>query len=555
MTSPVSFPPTARWARHAHPLRHRGRWATGALGLLLLASLPAATPARAERGTYSCKVTVGGPAGFDLRDIGFDGALGGCQLLTTTTLSTVTAVAPADGCRVVGDTDGDPSDFEGPVSVGDELEAGARVWAMCDATAVDRANSITLADATVGPPPPSGWSTPVRVTSTFEPLVTVGGDGTVYLASYGAMHRSTDGGETWTDVTPLLPDAVPNVGADTSVSVAPDNTVWYATNWGMIGGTLVCRSGDRGDTWRCNNVALPGITDRMWILGLSATEAYLQTNQGFTLSPQWLYTDSGGDVFVPYATTTQAGVNGNMAMDSEGAIWQVMRDPGTLALRLFRVENKDTTGTIVGSDTRVPRAYNAPNLAIADDVLWTAGEPVSNGSRRLTANRSRDKGVTWERLDIPITSESVAFSAIAARPGGRIAVAWYGSDRPGLPEANGGNWSVHVAETDNGLSATPTWRTTVLDPLVHTGNICAGALCGERGSDPYGRFAGDFMSVFLDPEGAVHVGYQTDVVDHASTAVYMRQLPGTTTTSTTTTSTTQKGRGNGNGGGCKKKSC
>lgn len=541
---------------HAAALRRsRGLWCLGAL--LLLSSVLAPTPVMAERGTFTCKVTIGGPAGVDMREIGFDGALGGCQLATLTALSTVTAVSPAEDCRVQADTDGDPSDFEGPVVAGDTLDAGARIWAMCSATALDRVNSITLADSSVGPPPPTGWSSPVRVTTTNEPLVVVGDDGTVYISTYGKMHRSTDGGETWKDISPRLPEAIPNIGgADTSVSVAPDNTVWFASDWGILGGTFVCRSEDRGDTWHCNNLALPGITDRMWILGLSATEAFLQTNQGFTLLPHWLYTDSGGEVFVPYATTFQAGVNGNLAMDSQGAIWQVMRDPGTLTLRLFRVENKDQTGTLAGSNTGVPRAYNAPNLAIADDVLWTAGEPIApDGSRRLTANRSRDRGVTWERLDIPIPSRSVAFSAIAARPDGRIALAWYGSDTPGAPEANGGNWGVFVAETDNGLSAAPTWRVTELDPLVHTGNICAGALCGERGSDPHARYAGDFMSLFIDRAGAVHVGFQSDIVNHAPIAVYMRQVDTTTDTSTTTTSTTQKGKGGGNGCGNKKKAC
>jgi hypothetical protein len=244
-------------------------------------------------------------------------------------------------------------------------------------------------------------------------------------------------------------------------------------------------------------------------------------------------------VFTPYATTFQAGVNSNMVMDSAGGMYQVMRDPSTLTLRLFRVEDKDGISTFGGADTHIPRAYNAPSIAIADDVLWIAGEPTAaNGSRLLTANRSRDKGATWERIDVPITSESIAFGAVAAAPGGRIALAYYGSDKAGAPEANGGNWGMFVASTINGLSASPTWRITRLDPLVHSGNICAGALCGEKGSDVTARYAGDFLSVAIDQAGRIHAAFQSDAANGTPVAIYMHQLQAETPPTTTTTTTT-----------------
>jgi hypothetical protein len=393
---------------------------------------------------------------------------------------------------------------------------------MFELTLARRADPAGGTESQPTPPVPRTWTAPVTVaTSGNEPHIAVDTKGTLYYAPTSRLYRSVDGGATWQDLA--MPTALPTLASDTSVSIAPDDSVWFSRTWGYVGGTLACTSTNRGDTWTCDNAAIPGATDRMWIVGLDRATGYVQTNQGL-YHHVWAHTTTGSLKYAPYATTTQtlAVRNGNMVFDpTAGAVYQIEWVGATQ--RLYRVDAGP--GLLTSWDTRIPATYALPWLSIHDGVLWTTGEPRKpDGSRSAVLARSLDGGRTWTQFPVSMAPQSVTFTYVAAGGDGRVAAVYYGSDRPGPSTANMGNWSLYLVETDNGLDDHPTWVETRLVDLVHKGNICIGLNCQQNGGDPNARFSGDLIGLTLDADGNAHVAYNDDADGNLKNQ-YVRQRP------------------------------
>jgi hypothetical protein len=153
------------------------------------------------------------------------------------------------------------------------------------------------------------WSTPVFLTAGFIRDVQLtgspGSDGTVFVAGMneGAMRtnlifRSSDGGDTWTQITmgaPFNPPGqagVPNCGSFQAIppiwryqgwgqpAVGPNGVVHYVygargINEGDIGDILYTQSTDNGDTWSdpivLNTDQVAGGAHEQWMPSLSVT--------------------------------------------------------------------------------------------------------------------------------------------------------------------------------------------------------------------------------------------------------------------------------------------
>jgi hypothetical protein len=385
-----------------------------------------------------------------------------------------------------------------------KLPAGAKPGTIAPAPGGPTVTTPDLPAPSTGPA--RSWLPAIAVVSNdygSEPQVFVAPDGTVYYAPTSELLRSTDGGRTFTDITPALPDAPPTLGSDDSVSIAPDGSLWFSMYWGYPDSTFACTSTDRGTSWTCDNVAIPGITDRMWVVGLSASEGYVMANEG-TEYHVWAHTTDGSTTYVPTATTTSSTVrNGPMAYDAvHGKVWQVEFSGDTE--RLIRVDG--ATGLTTLTDTSVPAPYSLPWLVAVNGTLWTTGE---QGGRMIVA-RSTDEGQTWQQFPVSLEPKEATFGYVAALPNGRAAVVYYGSDKSGDPANNGGQWSLYIAESDNALSAQPTWVETRLVDSIHTGNLCIGASCDTLGSDTNARMAGDLIGIAMDVEGNAYVSYIRD---------------------------------------------
>lgn len=368
-------------------------------------------------------------------------------------------------------------------------------------------------------PPVRGWGPVLTVDGSGadnEPHLAIDADGIIYYAPTSRLYTSRDGGLTFFEV--FVTGALPTLGSDTSVSVAPDKSLWFARYWGYADSTLGCASSDRGQTWKCDNNAIPGATDRMWIVGLSKDQGFVQSNEGLYHNV-WAKSTDGSTKYVPYGTTTTlfAIRNGNMVYDEKRqAVWQIQSIGGTQ--QLYRIDSGG--GIISGSDTRIPQTYALPWISVHDGVLWTTGE--SNG--HVFAARSLDGGKNWKKFQVSSAPESSTFSYVAAGPNGRAAVVYYGSDKAGASTNNGGTWSVYVAETDDALEPFPTWVESRVVEKVHVGNICVGLNCEQSGGDSYARFSGDLIGIAIDPEGFVHIAFnEDDNPNHRVQNQYMRQ--------------------------------
>ncbi|MES2155251.1 MAG: hypothetical protein V4510_08975 [bacterium] len=400
------------------------------------------------------------------------------------------------------------------------------------------------------PAPPPGhwerqWRAPVPVSAGgYEPHVAVDKNGIIYYAPTSLLYRSVDGGATWEDVSPQMPTALPTSGSDDSVSIAPDNSVWYSRYWGYPDATIGCTSNDLKDgaatwTWTCNNNAVAGVTDRMWIVGKDSLTGFVQSGEGLT-DPQWTKTTDGSATYLNCATSQTVTQHGNLVYDDvNNKVWQI-----GYGLSLLRVDPcfADIEPTPIG----VPNSLALPWVSIYKGRMWTTGNPVlADGSGMLVAARSFDEGATWQQFPIalPTTVASITHSYIGYGPedlagshtegdtaypgspgvGRYVAIVYYGSDTPGTPAtANMGDWSLHVVHAELADGPAPTWIDDTVVPLVHTGNICTGLFCEQNGDDPAARFAGDLIGAWVDQTGLAHLAYQDDT-SGTGIAMYARQ--------------------------------
>ena len=117
--------------------------------------------------------------------------------------------------------------------------------------------------------------------------------------------------------------------------------------------------------------------------------------------------------------------------------------------------------------------------------------------------RSTNQGASFSVLPpIPQTTKgTAAFSSVVAGASGHIGVLYYYTTASGDPGSlTNATWSVVYAETYNALSAAPAWKTVTLETNIHTGPICAALSCS--GTD---RFAGDFISGYMDASDAANL--------------------------------------------------
>ena len=167
-----------------------------------------------------------------------------------------------------------------------------------------------------------------------EPIVTTAPDGTLYISALQHFYRSTDGGVTWTNLAGPI-EAQVNLNTDSSISVDPNNRVYFTFDYPYAGTTAVCTSDDKGDTWSCDPTVVPGGTDRMWVVApsLSAISAPMSVLVG----------DTNSDGFVNSADISQTKAQSGQTVTSSNFREDVNTDGFLNSANISLVKSKSGT--------------------------------------------------------------------------------------------------------------------------------------------------------------------------------------------------------------------
>ncbi len=220
----------------------------------------------------------------------------------------------------------------------------------------------------------------------------------------------------------------------------------------------------------------------------------------------------GGATYTPtqFTSSVASPTTGPLvSMNANSFVLQpVDMHPG---LYLYRYLPGATTTQLADAKPTGINGGNAlPSIAMGRDAaVYLVGEmPSAAGGLALTVGRSTDNGGTFKALPpIPQTSMGTAtFSWVAAGAPGHIAVVFYQSATNALdPTTMNAPWSAKLAETYDAGDASPQWTLTTLEPLTHTGGLCANAGCtGDS------RYSGDLISVVIDANDHVEATWMDE---------------------------------------------
>jgi hypothetical protein len=364
-----------------------------------------------------------------------------------------------------------------------------------------------------------------------EPIVTSAPDGTLYISALQHFYRSTDGGATWANLAGPIEAAQLTVASDSSISVDPGNRVYFTFDYPYAGTTAVCTSDNKGDSWTCDDAVVPGGTDRMWVVAPSTSTAYEVTNQGL-YETAFLSSTDRGTTWVPTAIADGLLEPQSGPLLQKNCSTKVLQPIKTAGLTNeiweihFYVYDPTTTGAIL-SDVRptgltLPTALPGASFGLDGALYVSSEEPNTAGGRQAVVARSQDEGLTWTKLPpLPATTTGTAtFSWVAAGAPGHVGILYYYTTDNGDPGTlTTSNWSAVWAESYDADSATPTWTTTTVEDLVHTGAICVAADC--MGTN---RFAGDFITSIIDSAGVAHLAWMRQDNTAGNTSIRYQRI-------------------------------
>jgi hypothetical protein len=386
-------------------------------------------------------------------------------------------------------------------------------------------------------------------------------DGTIFFAPASSpqgngVARSRDGGQTWQI---LVPPNFPDAGGPTRlepylyVDPATDH-VFFATSKLVLHGIAsfmddpgidLSVSSDQGDTWTDMSMA-PQSRDWVKVFGGPATGGSAGQHVIYFSSPspiagnwspifpppdkQYVYKSlDGGQTWqdagtLPLDPATVADcvasdyiMFGDGAVGPDGTVYLGYRLCTHLAVAVSHDEGQTwTTREVTGAELPTYNASDA--LSILGNENAITGEPITidtegnlyaiweDPTNTPRYSVSTDGGQTWS-MPVVVLAPSLTtarFAAVAVKAPGTVAIAYLGS-------ADGTRFDGYIAETTNGLDATPTfWSSPVsdpTDPLYPSGFA--------SGYDPsYFSNGGDgveFVQVKYAPSGDIWASFVKDM--------------------------------------------
>lgn len=393
----------------------------------------------------------------------------------------------------------------------------------------------------------SGFPPAVNVSkehSGAEPVVDVTSEGTILVQGQGfdepptfqdyaypgdstqnRVWRSTDGGETWTDVSP--PGRGRNASCDAHLAVAPDDTV-YAANCFIVGFPAptempLYRSEDEGDTWtELTEPPFPPDVHRMWLVPKPGGVLHLAVESQYPDGGlYYLVSQDRGETWegpIPVDEETLWG--SELAVDAENGRLYAARlaheaDPEDEEDRInhtgpFYLRASSDGGRtwdrhrVAEIDERFATQAWQPLTLGPEGTLYLAWAETEDGRAVVHYTYSTDQGRTWQD-PVALTQIDGTQTLVwaQARGPGQLALTYYQADEAGVPAEVNASWYAGYALVDDADTSRPNVTTErVTTWPVHDGAICTeGASCQQERED---RRLLEFTGVAFGPEGRAH---------------------------------------------------
>lgn len=456
---------------------------------------------------------------------------------------------------------GDPGESE-PVEeaeevveeIGDEAPIAAKTLGDSDETA--GGSGATLASTS---PVPT-----LRYTSipTFEPTIGATSDGDLFMSAFGfeaefpallgwtAVQSSSDGGETWQDVTPRIQDIrdYPVQSNDPYVHVDQHTDRIFVIDLQALMCSTLAFSDDGGETWTKNPIgcghpvgghdhqtlwtappATPTDAQALAESGYGSVVYYCVNRVADTACAKSL---DGGQSFGPlrpliYNTDHDwapepigenasepigrvcGGLTYHGVGDSTGTVYLPTAKCGEPTVGV----SQDGGLTWDAGLINATEAVNTHDLPLAVDDADNLYAAWTNGSRDARFSVSTDQGQTWtDPITIqPADVEAVKFPALAAGADGELVAAYYGTSTPGDQLGGNTTWDAYLTLIQDATSDTPTIDTVRLNPAEDP--MARGACSGRCDG------IGDFIDAAVGPDGRPW-GAFVDVCNSACAAPY-----------------------------------
>jgi hypothetical protein len=427
------------------------------------------------------------------------------------------------------------------------------------------------------------------------------------LLSGADIWTSTDAGKTWkwlADPFNSNSTTAGLAGEDTDLTVAPEKnskgfyTVYAASLW--VGSSSLAWSDDGGKTWNVNPLGGLPTQDRPWLAADGPCTVYVTYHQ----LPLFTPTVSAYDV----CTSGNVPVSNGVTLDPVNHTALTSSDfPG-----LSNSFNKQVVDTSPTSKFRhnlyVPMSLCQVQSPIVPDLInnATANSGCPTGTQYLVAvssdngqtftyhpvvldpsgatlvwaatvatdaagdvyfawsdaknaylNVSKDGGVTWSKAKkLNSAGTAAVYPTVAGGSGGRVDVAWYGTNRAGnandekimgKPSTSGSTpWTVQVTRSTDSGSTFAAPRT--VSATIHKGVLCTGGSgCNSDGSrnllDDFGLTisptTGLASTVFTDdqPQGAAGTTFTAYATEVKAVSVTRTPRPAKHSSSGATSST------------------
>ncbi len=353
-----------------------------------------------------------------------------------------------------------------------------------------------------------------------EPMLGVGPEGTVFYTGTGpgddglpeqTVWRSTDGGTSFEDVTPVLPTASRG-GLDNALAVGPEGTVYYLNAVGQT--AQMFRSDDGGDTWLpLAPPTPPAATHRTWIEPGEEGLVHFAGLEAFPSNTVWYQRSE--DRGTGWGPPGLVGPTPNMVSELAAApggqdLYMVLEDTGTDApvgaWTLSASHDGGLTWELIPMwtpDTERTTAF-MPLAVDADGTLYFLWAEEEGGTSLLHYAYSTDGGQTFsDALPIGDPEGSQTLAWMDVRAPGELGVVTYAADEPGHPSEVEGPWYAAYTFVDQADTAHPeTYTTRLTSWPVHQGPICLGVICSEGGRELL-----DFAWIEFGPEDRAHVAF------------------------------------------------